>query len=67
MTGEQINPDAMTTDQAAEYLGFAPNTLARYRSEKKGPDYYKIGREIRYNVADLNRWYEAQKQVVGDS
>jgi hypothetical protein len=66
MTSEQVNPAAMTTAQAAEHLGFVPNTMARYRAEKKGPDYYKIGRDVRYSAEDLDRWYEAQK-VTHDS
>jgi excisionase family DNA binding protein len=49
----------MTRKQAAEYLGFAPQTLARYAWLGKGPAATKLGRSVRYKLSDLEAWIAA--------
>ena len=39
---------------AANYLGLAPKTLARWRWARKGPCYRKFGAAVRYAVSDLD-------------
>ena len=47
----------MTEPEAAEYLGFAPNTLRQWRVEGIGPRYAKpAGKAIRYRKDDLDAW-----------
>ncbi len=46
----------ITTEQAATYLGLHTQTLKRYRSQKIGPDYLRIGNIIRYKEVDLDAW-----------
>lgn len=51
----------VTTPQAAEYLGnLRPNTLEIWRIQGTGPVYKKCGRLVRYSVADLDAYLEAQ-------
>ncbi len=51
----------VATPSAAEYLGdFKPNTLEGWRIQGVGPRFYKIGRLIRYSLADLDAYIEAQ-------
>jgi excisionase family DNA binding protein len=58
----------MTPNEAADYLGLPQNTLAQYRSQKKGPPYFKIeGHLVRYSVEDLEEWLEQQRVKVTDS
>lgn len=54
----------VTTPQAAEYIGgLRPNTLEGWRIRGEGPRYRKIGRLIRYAVADLDDYLEAQTRT----
>ena len=41
-------------ESAAEYLGLSVQTLRNYRHLRKGPNYIKIGRSVRYLVGDLD-------------
>lgn len=52
----------MTADQAAEYLGLKPKTLAQYRWGGGGPPFYKVGRKhIRYDRDDLDAWARSRR------
>ncbi len=51
-------PRLLTTEEAAAWLGLSPRTLERYRVTGEGPKFRKIGRWVRYTVADLNAWLE---------
>ena len=44
----------LLTDEAAAYSGFAGATLKKWRAQGTGPVYRKVGRCVRYSVADLN-------------
>jgi excisionase family DNA binding protein len=44
----------LTTPQASEILGVKPTTLEIWRHQGKGPAYLKIGRAVRYRIADLH-------------
>ncbi|MEH3037348.1 MAG: helix-turn-helix domain-containing protein [Sphingomonas adhaesiva] len=39
---------------AADYLGLAPKTLARWRWAGKGPSFHKLGSAVRYSVEELD-------------
>ena len=42
--------------KAAEYLGLAPQTLARWRVEGSPVPFSRLGRAVVYNVDDLDEW-----------
>ncbi|MDE0209416.1 MAG: helix-turn-helix domain-containing protein, partial [Boseongicola sp.] len=44
------------TREAAERLGLAPATLARYRITGEGPCHHRFGGSVRYGVDDLETW-----------
>ncbi|MDE2753205.1 MAG: helix-turn-helix domain-containing protein [Gemmatimonadota bacterium] len=46
----------VATREAAERLGLAPATLARYRITGKGPCYFRFGTCVRYRAEDLEAW-----------
>lgn len=50
----------LTAADAAEYVGYAPNTLAQYRCRGIGPPYRKVRGRVLYAVADLDDWVEEQ-------
>jgi predicted DNA-binding transcriptional regulator AlpA len=42
--------------QAAHHLGLSKSTLDKLRCFGGGPRYYKLGRAVIYEVADLDAW-----------
>jgi len=57
------HPDTLlTTPQAAELLNLRPQTLHEWRSRGIGPPFHRLGaRAVRYRVADLWEWMQAQR------
>ena len=51
---EYLNPK-----DAARFTSFTPKALERMRQRGEGPRYSKVGRSIRYALADLRAWVEA--------
>lgn len=48
----------LRTPQAAEYLGLAPATLAKWRVVGGGPRDHKLGRTVVYDPVDLRAWLD---------
>ena len=46
----------LNTKNAARYVGMSTSYLNRARIHGGGPRYLKIGRSVRYRVADLDLW-----------
>lgn len=47
---------------AAAFLGVKPGTLEIWRTKREGPPFLKIGKVVRYSVADLREYLEARRQ-----
>jgi excisionase family DNA binding protein len=59
----QSNVSGLFTDrQAAEFLNCTRGALERWRRERRGPPYIKLGRLVRYARHDLVKWL-AQKRI----
>jgi hypothetical protein len=50
----------LNTAEAAEFLRLSTRTLEKRRCTGGGPRYRKLGRRIRYTMADLEAWVEAR-------
>lgn len=48
---------------AAAYMGIANQTLAKYRVHGSSPPFHKIGRQVMYDLADLNLWLQRTKRT----
>lgn len=67
-----LNPKGiqmMTSKEAADYLGYAENTLreARVRGNLAGveaPPYVKMGRKIHYDKTDLDAWKSQFRKIT---
>ena len=56
----------LTREQAAEYLGVKPQTLAAWASGKRyGLPMIRVGRSIRYRVSALEKWLSARTVGAG--
>jgi hypothetical protein len=53
--------DIYTTEQAAEFLGYAPGTLENWRLTNTGPRYLKPAGKVFYKKEDLVDWLENNK------
>lgn len=57
----KLQSHLLTNDQAAIYLGVAPNSLAVWRTTKRyALPYVKVGRLVKYRLADLNAFLESR-------
>jgi hypothetical protein len=54
--------DLVPSDEAAKLIHQEPSTLATWRSAKKGPAYYKVGRRVFYSRADLEAWIASRRR-----
>lgn len=61
---KEVKPLYMTTYEAADFLGFTAGTLRVWRSQGKGPSYYKVGSTVRYEMDDLEAWKNANVKHV---
>lgn len=51
----------LTADEVAEITGLSVETLAQWRSQKKGIPFLKLSRNVvRYRQVDLDRWLAAR-------
>jgi len=51
-------PSMLTPDDVAEILNLSIHTLAVWRCDGRGPRFHKVGRLVRYSVADVESYLE---------
>jgi predicted DNA-binding transcriptional regulator AlpA len=52
----------VSPNQLAEYTGIPVQTLANWRWREQGPPWLKLGRHVRYRLADVEKWLDANAQ-----
>jgi predicted DNA-binding transcriptional regulator AlpA len=57
----------LTAGEVEEMIGIKEKTLANWRSQGKGPQYYKAGRIIRYSLDEVERWMSLYRIRTVDS
>jgi len=60
-----IEAKYLTTEQAAEYLHLAVQTLTGWRSALTGPTYSKLGGRVVYSREDLDAWVRLNRVFPG--
>ena len=56
----------LSAGQVAELTGLALDTLAQWRSQRRGIPYLKIGRAVRYDVSDVQAYLRGCRVSVSD-
>ena len=56
-------PDMVTTKELAELIGVPVATLNNWRSIGRGPRSFRLGRAVKYLVADVAAWIEQQQKA----
>ena len=54
----------LTPEQVAALTGVCKETLAQWRSQKRGIPYLKVGRVVRYDPADVQAYLEGCRVSV---
>ena len=54
-----VHPEYLNPRDAARLTSFTPKALERMRQRGEGPRHSKVGKSVRYAVADLRTWMEA--------
>jgi excisionase family DNA binding protein len=56
--------DLLRPEEVANLTGLSLETLAQWRSQKRGIPYLKIGRAVRYDAADVQAYLEGCRVSV---
>jgi len=56
----------ITAKEVERAFGIAEKTLANWRSQGRGPVYYKLGGKVRYKLADLEDWAKKGRVITVD-
>jgi len=51
----------LTPDQVAERYQVSLDTLKEWRYRRRGPEFLRIGKRVRYREADLERWEQERE------
>ena len=57
----------LTTEEAAERLGFKHATLQQWRWAGRGPSFVKFGHYVRYRSDDLDEWVKGRPSFQSTS
>jgi predicted DNA-binding transcriptional regulator AlpA len=62
-----INPRVLSEREAAKYVGLSVHTLRNYRTGEDGraPRWYRNGKKILYDIADLDAYLDRLRDEVG--
>ena len=60
MSGEILNC-LLDTEAASALLGCSPAALIKFRTERRGPPFVRVGRLVRYRRLDLVRWVRSKR------
>jgi len=61
-----VLPELLTSEEVAGITGLSNDTLAQWRSQKRGIPYLKIGRAVRYDPAEVQSYLEGCRVSVSD-
>lgn len=69
MTDSVISQSSINfnNDEAAEFLRISPRTLEKYRSQRRGPAYSKLGTRVVYDLTDLQDYQSKGRCETKDS
>lgn len=62
MTTDREKAGLMSPNGLCEYTGIPVQTLANWRWRGEGPPWFKLGRHVRYRLADVEKWLDNNAQ-----
>lgn len=64
---QAVSQPTMCEGDAAKYLGMSIAYMRKARTNGRGPAYIRIGRAVRYRVADLEHFITSHRVETRDS
>lgn len=61
MQSDLSNDRLLTRAEVQQYFGLSQRFLETRANREDGPPMFRIGRSVRYRVADLRTWIKAQR------
>lgn len=58
---ERHDEELLTLEDVAQILRRPENTIRWWRQTGKGPEFFKIGRQLHITAGDLRRWIRQQR------
>ncbi len=58
--------DLLTAEEVSAITGLSVETLAQWRSQKRGLPYLKVGRAVRYDPGEVQAYLERCRVSVSD-
>jgi excisionase family DNA binding protein len=59
-TDSRKSIEVLTPDELAAHLKMSKRTLAKWRTNGRGPRYIRLGHGVRYREQDVAAWLEAK-------
>ena len=59
----EIGQRLLSPHEVAAFLGVPLQTIYRWRYRHEGPPGYRVGRHVRYRVADIEQWLENRRDA----
>jgi predicted DNA-binding transcriptional regulator AlpA len=53
----------LSLDQVVDLTGLSRSTLAKRRCDGGGPAFFKIGRQVKYDLADVESWIASRRRT----
>lgn len=61
---DQIGRRALATpEEVSDYLGIPVKTLYQWRTRGNGPKSLRVGRHLRYEWPELDRWLQVKRDT----
>ena len=52
----------LTAKELSHWLAVPIATISYWRTTRQGPPFHRVGRHVRYNLADVNDWLSKCKE-----
>lgn len=64
MTTLPVAPrDMLNTDELATHIRIPADTIKHWRYRRKGPEWFKLGHRVFYDVRDVDAWIEQRREL----
>ena len=65
-TQSSDSPNLLSAERVSQLTGLSIDTLAQWRSQRRGLPYLKIGRSVRYDLNDVQDYLRGCRVSVSD-
>jgi excisionase family DNA binding protein len=59
---DAVLPELLSLKELARYLGVPPSTVYYWRNQRTGPPGFRIGKQLRYRVSEVDAWLRQREE-----